>query len=279
MLLQWFRVWRYNGSVFTDLSLDNQDDTAVLPVDLDTTDYLYMSSTYPFNNFFAWMDTPNTAPAKMKVEYWGGTLNGWKTAAEVLDGTKGFTKSGVAQYFPDDDYSWHQVGDSNETPAPQEIIDGGLRVYGQYYMRVSFDADLDSGTTVKKIGYAFTLSQELPKYDIEIDRFLESFATGKTDWIQEIMTASEMLVKDLKAQDFIAQRGQILLLEDVAMATAYKTLELIYYSLGAAYDQKRAIVANKYEKLLNQRYFSLDLDMDGELDEGEVGFTTRVMQR
>jgi hypothetical protein len=275
MLLQYFRLWRRNGSTFTDLSLDNQDDAVTTLADLSTSEYLYMATLFPFNNFFVWMEVMNAIAATMSLEYYDGSA--WRAAVEVLDGTKGLTRSGGVQFTPNKLYALHRVHDTTQSNAPEELA--GLTVYNSYWFRVKFSANLSGTAAFKRIGYAFTMSQELKKHDIDIDAHMGAFFDGKADWIPEIMTASEIVASDLKAQDQVLDRGQILVIEDVALACAYKALSLIYFSLGKSQDEKRRSVDSKYEKAMNKRYLSLDQNANAGLDEDEIVATTRYLER
>lgn len=279
MLLQWLRLWRRNGSTFTELSLANQDDAVNTVLDLGTSEFLYFASHYPANNFFWHSHVAQSNAASMAIEYWDGVA--WRAVTSVIDGTQTGTaslaKSGVVQFIPHRLYKWNRVADTSETSGPSELT--GLEIYDHYWFRISFSGALSGTTAFKKIGYAFTMSQQLAKHDVEIDRKLTSFATGKTDWWPEIMNASEMLVADLRRMGVVISRGQVLLFDDVSLACEMKTLSNLYFSLGKAYDEKRKVVDLAYEKALNMRYMSLDTNEDAMLDLSERNYTTKTLAR
>jgi hypothetical protein len=271
MLLEWFRVWKYDGATFTDLSIDNQDDSVTIPLNLTTTDYLYLSQDVPFNNIYFDMNTGNLDVAELEIQYWAGQTKGWQDVVDILDATKAagvtLSKSGVVQFSPNRDYGWFRVSDSSETYAPDELQ--GMHIYESYWLRIRPKTDLNAGTILNEITYSFTKSQELGNFDVEVNSYLDAFESGKTNWDKEIKTASKMLVSDLKKQGLVVNRGEILRIEDVSLACTYKTLELIYMNLGSSYQDKRAEIRALYTDALNSRSFNFDKSSDGFLNSGE----------
>ena len=272
MLYQWIRL--INGA---DFSLDNQDDSKTVPMELEVGDYVYLGQYFPFNNFFAWVNTANENTSNLSVEYWAN--NQWVSAVDVLDATsvdgKTFAKSGVVQFSPvKNKDSWSRVLDTSETNSttPSEL--NGFTIYDCYWVRLKVDANLSTGTELKRISYTFTDSQQLNKYDIEINSFMPAFEAGKADWIKEIITASELMLGDLKGKGLVISRGQILRFDDVSSACDLKALALIYSNLGKAYEEKRVRKELEYEKAINLRRFTFDLNNNAVVDQGEIQFKT-----
>jgi len=198
MLLNYIRVLTNISASLVDRSLDNQDDTKTIGLVLANTDYIYVAQRYPFTNLFVHMDTVNTNSSVISAQYWDGTT--WRACVDFLDGTSvsGATlgRSGGMQWSVDDEYLWNIVYDTADLSAPTEL--STLRVYNSYWMRFKVSATLSSGTDSKELCYCFTTSQRLKDFDVEIDDYLASFATGKTEWIDEIKTGSKLIVQDLK---------------------------------------------------------------------------------
>jgi hypothetical protein len=272
MLYQWLRL--INGS---DISLANQDDSQKIDFNLQVGDYVYLGQYFPFNNFFAWVDTANEDAAALSIEYWAN--NKWVSAVDVLDGTSvdGATlgKSGVVQFSPlklSD--TWSRVSDTSESNSTTPVELNSFAVYDCFWVRLKVDSNLSAGTKLNKITYTFTDSQQLNKYDVEINGFMPAFETGKADWIKEVVTASEIMLSDLKSKGLVISRGQILRFDDVSMACDLKTLALIYSNLGKAYEEKRIRKELEYEKAINLRRFTFDLNNNGMVDEGEIQFKT-----
>jgi hypothetical protein len=278
MLLDYIRVLKYSGS-FTDYSLENFDETQTIPTALTTTEYIYIAQKMPFNMIFVHLDTANTNAASLDIEYWDGTT--WRNAIDILDGTKtaGVTlaKSGAIQFSIDDQYNWQEIPRTSDTNSPTPLQT--LKIYNCYWLRITVSANLSAGTDIKELGYAFTTSTELNNYDVEVNGFFSAFETGKTDWIEEIMIASKLLVLDLRRLGLIVHAGQIIQLDDVYVPCTYKTLQLIYENLGPNYNEKRARVQKQYEMALNLKRFTFDSDGDGRIVDGEQTNTIQRLTR
>ena len=145
--------------------------------------------------------------------------------------------------------------------------------------RIKVSANLSAGTNAKRIVYAFTRSQQLDNLDVTINQFLTSFSAGKTNWDDEIITASVQLVNDLRRRGLVVSPGEILRFDDVSMACDYKTLMLIYKNLGPGYKDKLDQAKLDYEDTINLRRFSFDTDANAFLDRGELNNSVNVLVR
>jgi hypothetical protein len=225
--------------------------------------------------------------SKFKAEYWDGAE--WKQAVDVLDGTNGLYKSGMIQFSLRNGYSWCEVTetDDDSTSCPEALK--GLYIDNCYWLRLSpittgaYDAP-NPITRIKRVCYAFTNTGHVNGIDIEGPSYYESIGdqTGlpnKSDWIPEIIHASEEMVLDLKRIGFIKSAGQIIELDELYLACAWKTLAHIYFNLGKAYTENRAIVNGKYEKALSSKALTFDNDGDGKLKRKELQATTTRMTR
>jgi hypothetical protein len=279
MLLNYIRVFTKISASLVDKSLDNQDDTQTVALNLGTSDYVYVAQRFPFTNIFMHMDTANSNASVMSVQYWDGTA--WRDAVDVMDGTStsGVTlaKSGMIQWSSDDEYTWNKVFDTEDSNSPSELQT--LKVYNCYWARLKVSASLSASADSKEICYSFTTSQRLKDFDVEIDTYLNSFSNGKTDWIDEIKTASKLVVQDLKRLGLIVSNGQIIELDDVYVPTSLRALMLIYSHLGPSYNDKIAAKQKEYSDALNIRRFTFDSNADGKLDAGEVSSTIKRVYR
>ena len=270
MLHEYLRVLKYDGTTFSDLSLDNQNESTNLDLALTTTDYIYLGQYFAFNNFFINLDTANTSASILSLEYWNGSE--WKSALDLLDGTSlsGVTlsQSGVVQFSPDRLYGWNRVSDTSETSAPTEMQ--SLTIYNMMWLRFKPTINIDALTDAFSISYAFTSSQQLNNHDIEINNYYDRFAVGKTDWNNEIVTASRYLVADLKRKNIVQDHAQILRFDDVSLACEWKTLEHIYNNMGKAYVEKRDDARTQYDKYISIRERSLDKNNDASLSMDEL---------
>ena len=279
MLLNYIRMFTEISSTLTDRSLANQDDTQTVGLVLASTDYIYVAQRYPFTSIFMHMDTVNTNAATMSVQYWDNTT--WRSAVDVMDGTSlasaTLGKSGLIQFSVDDEYSWNKIWDTSDTISPTNLQ--VMKIYNCYWARFKVSATMSSGTDSKELVYSFTNSQRLKDFDVEIDTYLASFATGKTDWIDEIKTASKLVVQDLKGMGLIMGSGQVIELDDVYIPATLRTLMLIYSHLGPAYKDKIAALQKEYMSALNIRRFTFDTNADGKLESREISGSIKRMYR
>ena len=270
MLHEYLRVLKYDGTTFSDLSLDNQNESTNLDLALTTTDYIYLGQYFAFNNFFINLDTANASTSILSLEYWNGSE--WKSALDLLDGTSlsGVTlsQSGVVQFSPDRLYGWNRVSDTSEASAPTEMQ--SLTIYNMMWLRFKPTINIDALTDAFSVSYAFTSSQQLNNHDIEINNYYDRFAVGKTDWNNEIVTASRYLVADLKRKNIVQDHAQILRFDDVSLACEWKTLEHIYNNMGKAYVEKRDDARTQYDKYISIRERSLDKNNDASLSMDEL---------
>jgi len=282
MLYDWIRVIDGDDGVLTDLSVNNQDETLTLPLDLVAAeDYIYVAQHFPFNNFWMQIDTANSVATTISIEYWAGQGSGWKAAKDILDGTTlagvPLARSGVVQFSPDQKYNWHRINDTQNEPQPAGLET--LEIYNVYWLRFKYVLDLSGATALKRLAYAFTQTQQLDNIDTQINQFQDSFQTGKTDWDDEIYTASIQVVNDLKRRGLITHYGQVLRFEDVTMAADIKTLILIYKNLGPGFRVKLDDARLEYQSALDVGRFTFDKNSNAFTDQGEIANRKAVLTR
>jgi hypothetical protein len=293
MLTQFIRIFKGAEDItdplnpvitLTDMSMENAEKTGI---DVNTK-YIYIAQKFPFNNIFMLMSAlVNTVSSKIRVEYWNHA-NGWTDAKDILDFTRGLRKHGLVQFQLDNHFSWDciQETDGDDLDCPEEIK--GKSINDCHWLRFSYDVMPintaavvdDPGTPlvdetaakidvqVKSFTYAFTTSEKVNAVDVQAKRYYETFATGKTDWQDEILIGSEMMIADLKLSKFIKSAGQIILLDDFVLPCAYRVLEHIYSQMGTAYDDKRGEVKALYREFMKGPK-TLDADMDGRIKRDE----------
>ena len=277
MLLDYIRLLHFDSSL-TDYSLRNNSLDEDIPLALESDDYLYIGQQYPFTNIYFHMDSVNAVTGNMNVEYWDGT--DWRAGVDVLDGTLSgnapLGKSGNYKFSLNEDYDWNCVANTSDSVGPTEL--SGQNIYNCYWLRLQPSATLTSGTDASEIGYAFTTTDQLKAFDVEIDSFLTAFDASKTDWVDQIKTASRIVVSDLKRKGIIEHAGQISQFSDIWIPTTLKTLSIIYSNLGPSYDERLKKNEHEYEKALSPRRMTIDENKDGHLDRREISgrIVTRV---
>jgi len=281
MLHNWIRVFYSDNGVLTDFSIEAQNNADTIPLELVAgQDYVYVGQYFPFNNLFFQLDTANTVASVMSAQYWDGKV--WRDAVDFIDSTKllgkTLARNGVIQWSPDRQYSWLKTEDTTDRGAPTEL--STLEIYELHWMRLKVSVNLSAGTIVKDLGYAFTANHMLSSIDPEINEYLVPWGgVSKTNWDEQIQLASTHVVADLRSRGLIVAPGNVLRFDDVSLATAYRTLQVIYSRLGEAFDARKQDAQDNYEKLLNLKGFTFDTNRNGLAEKQEIAGTTAGLVR
>jgi hypothetical protein len=278
MLYQWIRLLRGDNGVITDKSLANQDEAAAVVHDIVAAeDAIYLGQHFPFNNFYYKRSVANALPSDIIIEYWDS--NEWVMAVDILDGTKNGTatlsKSGVIQFSPNRNNRWQIVYDTTDASAPSDL--SSVTIYNMYWIRVRFTGDLTATAASKKFCYCFSSHQQIDNRDSTLSSYLTAF--GVTTWEDYIINASIDVVSDLKRMNLIIDRGQILKLEDVSIATDWKTIQGLYFELGGDYQQKYQNAVRRYEEAIDLKAFTFDLNKNALVEPVEVDRCQSRMSR
>lgn len=276
MLAQWIRVIYSNNGVLTDnsLALQRGGGKMVTPI-VASEDAIFVGQYFPFNNFFVQMDVLNLKNSQIKVAYWDGDT--FRDAVDVQDGTslnsKTFSQTGVVQFQPSRDGAWNVITNPSEdtsVPAPLNT----LKIEDLYWIKITFTENLTPTTTVSELSYAFCNEDILTTIDPEINDYLNAW--GQTNWIKQILLASQNVIADLKERGLVKNNGQILRFEDVFLATAYKTLDIIFTPMGKNFFDKRKDYKIKYKEFIAGPRFTLDQVKDARVDRGEIQNSTHM---
>jgi hypothetical protein len=293
MLTQYIRIFKGAAAgspevvTLTDVSMENAEKAGFSI----SEKYLYIGQKFPFNNIFMLMGAKlNTITSKMKIEYWNGAEE-WVEAKDILDFSRGLKQHGLVQFSLDNDFSWDRMieTDTDETQVPAELQ--GKSINDCYWIRISFDVAPDCVTTVpapgpdthenviiKYLAYAFTTTEKINSVDTQASKYYETFLSGKTNWLDEILIGSEMMISDMKSAGLLKGHGEIILLDDFYLPCAWRVLEHIYSQMGTAYDGKRGECKGAYKNFLKGPK-TLDSDKDGKINLTEQqSSTTRLIR-
>ncbi len=98
---------------------------------------------------------------------------------------------------------------------------------------------------------------------------MAAYRTGKTDWREETIAASEQIVSHLRRNNVIVRREQIFDWSLFTEASVHKTAELIFSGLGNGYFERAKIAQAKFEKAVNVKFAEIDLDASGDVTDSE----------
>lgn len=273
------RIIHSDNGTLRDLSVNlNKYEAGSEVVELvSSEDFIYIGSRLPFNGLFFKFDVQNATPSTPTVSYWDGDV--WKSTVNILDETAGMTQSGHITWYPDLDESWHR----EHTNYNGETVDGltDIVIYNLYWVRISFGADFDVGTSFSFMGDLFCddddLYTEFP--DFRASNVLDSFETGKTDWEEQRIRASRILAQDLVDKGILKDPSQVLNRRDYIYACIQKTAELIYSSFGPDFSEVRLAARNEYYARLKKKIHRIDLNGNALEDRFEMKNKTGFLSR
>jgi len=274
------RVFISDGGTLTDVTLDLNDfREGNASAALTTDDYIYIASERPFNSRYFKLTPYNAESATVSIEIWGS--NGWFSAVDVVDETKGFNEDGYIRFNLDRDNrrSWTKQDDSKNVTDVGSQVD----VFEMYWLRVSFSTDLSGTTALRHIGTLFSSDDDLFSYypDLRNSGLMAAWETGKADWIEQGFSAANEILRELRRKSITFGRAGFSLM-DVGLyneASIHKTAQIIYAGLGESFDAPEAKAAKAFREALDMTYHRVDVTGDGTLSQGEkklrTGFTRR----
>lgn len=257
------RVFFSDNGTLRDLSTNlNKYDEIQSNIDyISGEDYIYFGSRLPFNSLFIKVTEANENPANMYVEVWDG--DSWEFVNELIDETGAFSKSGYITFVPDRDAGWLM----EDTSTDGGFVPGleTVKIYDKFWMRISFDADLSDPVGLSWVGHVFAddvdLASEYP--DLGKASVKTAFKTGKTNWEEQIVRASEVVIEDLMINRNIIDSSQILDRYDYKSATIQKAAEIIFNAFGDDFIDQKQRAREEYQRRLSIPTKKIDLNANG----------------
>lgn len=271
-------VFSDNGTLSDySVNLNNYQSGTSALVMVAAEDYLYIGSRHPFNSVFIKMGTANTNSASLTVNYWDG--DNWRAVVDTIDETSGLTDSGHVTWTPDLDYSWSKEHTNHNGETITGLSD--VVIYSQYWVRIKASADFSAGTTISYVGDLFCndddLEAEFPDFGLSATK--TSFESGKTDWEEQRIIASRIMVQDLVDKGIIKGSENILNRRDYREASVMKTAEIIFRSFGDDFIDQKTQARDEYQSRLKKRIHRVDLNSNATEDDyegvNETGFLSR----
>jgi hypothetical protein len=234
----------------------------------DAKTYIYSASFFPFNHRYFDISTANDQAGALDVQVWYN--NEWKSVADIIDYTKGtnsLEESGNIQFTLDDDFGWEIEGDSSDIT---ELA--STKVYNAYWMRFVYDAAAGSALIINYIGLRFCEQSELYIYYPVFNNsaLLDAYASGKTDWNDQIASASSLIVKDMKSRNFIQSKDQLLDSDRFKEACIHKTAEIIFSGLGESYADDKIAARKMFRDDMDKGNFVIDANASGTAERDEI---------
>lgn len=276
------RILKDNNGTIEDKTLElNSISESTVTLDwVALEDKLLIGSPHPFNHRYVEVDTANANAATItSVEVWDGTA--WQSCVDVLDGTSSggvtLAQSGLIRWTPDRDEGW-TLDDSEDMGTPISTV----KIYDLYWARLTFSADLSAGTILKYVGQRFATDEQLGSLypELQVSDSKTQWEAGKTDWNEQLVLASEMVVRDLAFKKVLWDRNQVLDDELFSTACVFKTAQIIFTAWGNNYERDRDEARRRYdEELAKISNFKVDRNQDARIGRDELSTSTVVRRR
>jgi hypothetical protein len=230
-----------------------------ISLDINKNCSIYVGAFTPFNFFYFKGRTYNLDNSLMQVSYWNG--KNFQGSYFVYDETEGFKKEGYVDFQIDPKIGWKIVGDTRSVSELQ-----GLPYYDLYWAKINFSEDL---TTVglEFLGDMFCTDEDLYKefYKFSTDDFKDAWGSSKTNWFDQRVIASNLIVNELKKQKRIISSGQIVKRETLINACVQQVASLIFRNSGGNYANESDNAKRETIERLDHAVSFLDSDKDGVL--------------
>lgn len=264
--------WDASESSFTDITKQvNSYDDVSESLSFDAGDKLYIGSYFPINHKYLSVSAANVVAGNITVEYYGASK--WNAVVDTLDYTEQagvpFALSGIIQFTPDREEGWNLVGDTSEESALTEFS-GGPVIYDKYWTRISFSSVVSFG--LQYIGSLLASEDDLFREYPHLNQSVlkSSWETGKTDWLDQLITASEYVLSDLVKKSVIIERSQVLDIALLRAACVHKTAMTIMTGLGAKNYVEEIKEAHKlYSLAINIKKYDVDANANGQKERFE----------
>lgn len=274
------RIILSKDGVLSDLSLplcDYLADSSVLNLEADT-DYLYIGSLVPFNHLYIDVKVANTTNSSLSIQVYNN--NTWEDCVDVIDGTKTgaktLAKSGIVQFALSSQKGWSYESYSYDIPELSVT-----NIFDFYWCRISVSVDLFATTEINYIGHRFCTDTDINSMYpmLNNSNLMTAYKTGKTNWLEQILTASEFIIRDLQGRGLIKAAGQIFDYGRFKNPCIYKTVEIIFGALGQGYTDERNDARKAYQDDMHNARFNFDRKMDGRLDQEDRLINSRFFTR
>jgi hypothetical protein len=237
-------------------------DHAGIDLTFGADDCIYIGSVFPFNTLYLRLGASfNNNLSAMAVAFWNA--NSFVDFIGVQDGTavSGATlgQSGIINLLVQDNTS----PGCHDSKYIDEIsnFEG---YYTLYWTRLKFSAAMDK-INLKYVGQLFVeadaaIFKQYP--DLQATQYKTVYGVGKTDFLDERVIASDLLVSDLIAKGQVLTGDQFLDWRLLKEPTLHKTAELVYKAQGVKYKDDMVRANAAYNKALDTRKFGISRSGD-----------------
>ncbi len=273
------RIFFKDGSIVREITKEINSykaDTYLLT--MLSSDAIYIASDFPMNHLYIKMGyNSNIINSVLSVSYYGS--QGWSPSVNTNDYTKCFLKSGFIDFTPNKDVPW-LLTNTNTNGQSVEGLES-VTVYEKYWTKLTVSQNLTAAIELEYIGHKFSDDEDLfSEYPIFNDNsFLSGFEAGKTNWEEQAIKASDLIIQDLIKKNVIIGAEQILNRNVLLPASVCKVAEIIYNAFGRDYVEQRLLAKDEYSKRLDLSRYVVDQNNNGIIEPVDVQFKQGWLSR
>jgi hypothetical protein len=207
------------------------------------------------------MGTANTNTVTVSISQWDGTS--WVAVDDLVDQTNGFKNSGFMSWQNQDEWVAKNI-----SPMDSDIE--------LFWIKLTVSGSLSAGTTLQAVLNLFCDDGILRAYYPEIISDTRYLPSSRTDFLEQYQAAKDLVVLRLKQRKLIQNEGQIIDINDVAVAATHAAAWLILSPI-AGNDAVKAMADAALEKFNNELsslVLGIDQDKDGIVTEDERSLTS-----
>jgi hypothetical protein len=234
-------------------------NSSVLAFNLLTTDLFYIGFKKPFASRYFNLSVLNVVAATLSVKYWDGT--DWESVEDLIDQTSGFTKSGFLSWQNQNDWRALKL-------APISDVE-------HFWIQISVSANLTTETALQSVSNLFCDDNLLRAYYPELVTDARYLPSGRTDFMEQMVAAKDLVVTRLKQDHLIKDESEVLDINEVAISATHATAWIILNPIARSDGEKemRNDAFAAFNRELNKVKLSLDLNNSGviELQEEHEG--------
>ena len=251
------RVVLNSTEVTSKLTTPNAAD--YVPV-LTTSDALYLGYVGKFASRYVQVSIANAVVSALTVEYWDGTA--WVAVDDLIDQTA----VGGATLAQSGFISW--VNKDNWAESSLAGVDVDVQMF---WVRIKVSVNLTPTASIKSILNLFSDDALLRGYFPELVSDTNYLPSGKSNFLDQHVSAKDLVVLRLKQRKLISHESQILEPNDVAVAATYAAAMLILQPIATSEAVKSllAIAQAGFDNEISKVDFAIDADQDGTVSEQE----------
>jgi hypothetical protein len=224
---------------------------------ITTSDALYVGADKPFSSRYFHFSTVNTNSISLTVKYWNGTS--YVAVEDPIDQTLGFTRNGFI--------SWQNP----TTDAWESVVQSGVPVQELYWIKIEVTGATSAGTALQSITNLFCDQVLLRSYYPEIVANSRYLPPGRSDFMDQLVAAKNLVVLRLKQDGIIDDESEILDINEVAVSATHATAWIILSPIAVDEgDKERAKDAfDSFNRELNKVKLDFDYDNSGQISDTE----------